>query len=284
MFKKRRKLKTIISVVLVLGLSAGIVGGIVALSRKDTETISSTAFTRGDLDSNGRYVESNQAIYTKEAFYCQGLRIVPDFESKVTYDVYYYDYNDILLECIIGLSGVYDEDYPLAKTARIVIHPEIPNDVKASDFKINFWEVVGYADDLKITVDKKQVLYESGNLYDDSKVETGKIVDKSAIGSEVVFAENEYGNLYTLDNITDEYSFYDIFIEKPQSVSVRSVSVLTLSDSGIIVYCDSFDNMGDLKTGDYIKLTIELPNDFKSGSLIVSMAANANCHIYGYNK
>ena len=135
---KKANWKKILCAILVCLVGITALGGIATLARDKTKSIGVTAFKRGDLNENGAYVESDQSIYTEEAFNCIGLRVAPDFECNSTFDVYYYDYNGNFIESKLGLSDVYDEDSPLAKTARIVIHPQIPKDTNKKDFKISF--------------------------------------------------------------------------------------------------------------------------------------------------
>ena len=139
-FKKRINWKGIISAVLTVATLLGVAAGITAFVKNDTKTISSLTFKRGDLDENGDYIASETAIYTKDAFECIGLRVEPDFEFKGTYDVCYYDCDERIIEKISGLSGIYDEDYPRAEIARVVIHPELEEDQE----KISFYQVNMY--------------------------------------------------------------------------------------------------------------------------------------------
>lgn len=155
-FRRKASWKRIVCAVLVTVLVASLGGALISFAVRDTKTIPSSAFSVGGLNENGKYIADDKSIYTKEAFECIGLRVQPDFESQVTYDVYYYDYDDRLVEVKKGLSSVYDEDFPLAQYCRIVIHPEIPEDTTKSEFKIKWYQVSGYADDIKITVDRKQ--------------------------------------------------------------------------------------------------------------------------------
>lgn len=169
-YKTKSKIKTVVLVIVILGILATAVAGVVALSKKETKTISSFSFSRGALDENGEYIASEQSIYTKEAIDCNGLRIVPDFEAKMTYDVYFYTKDDVFMEAEKGLKGVYDDEgegpSEMYAKARIVIHPEIPEDVKTEDFKIKAVDIFGYANGLVITVDKEQ----HGGFLSDSKL------------------------------------------------------------------------------------------------------------------
>lgn len=156
--------KNILSAVLVGALLIGVVVGVTSLLNKDTKKIPSSAFGVGGIDENGNYEKSDVSIYTKDMFECQGLTIEPDFEATGTYKVFYYDANKNFLgstDELEATEGVYTkgDDFIVAKYARIMITPGIPVDEDGNveeDFKIRFYEVVGYANDYTITVNKKQ--------------------------------------------------------------------------------------------------------------------------------
>ena len=283
-FKRKSKLKSILCGVLVVATLIGACAGIAAFAKKDTKTISSSLFSRGDLDENGIYVESDKSIYTKEAFGCIGLRVEPDFESKVSYDVYYYDYDERLIEARKGLSSVYDEDYPLAQYARIVIHPEIPSDVSEKDFKINFYEVYGYANDLNITVDKKQdYLYDNcENLYIETLAIQDKTFDSSVHTGYVELEDSEYAKVSNEIAITGEYNTYDVYIRRSETSDIFLVSVIAASSDDKILVREAFD-LKDLNAGEWCKMTIEVPEYEGDMYLIARMPKDAECYIFGYN-
>ena len=82
---------------LLLGVVGGGIVGILKLTdtgKLDTKTISSTKFSVGGLDSNGKYMNTNTSIYTKEAFECQGLEVSLDFDNEIEYQIYFYDQNN----------------------------------------------------------------------------------------------------------------------------------------------------------------------------------------------
>ena len=163
-FKIKKEWKSILSAVLVGVLLFGAVSAAVGILNKDTKTISSTAFAVGGINDQGNYVESDGSIYTPELIECQGLTIEPDFEATGSFQVFYYDEDKNFLSATDELKasdGVYNkaDTYILAKYCRIVITPEVPMDDDGNveeDFKIRFYEVVGYADDYTITVNKNQ--------------------------------------------------------------------------------------------------------------------------------
>ena len=150
----KKKTKEFISLILVIVLIAGIAGIVTSQTKKTTVEVSSFSFKVGSIDANGEYTESKRSLYTPEMFECQGLEVVPDFEFKGMYEVFLYDID----KNFISASGEIKESYKLenvaAYFARIKITPEPPAD--AVDFKIQFYEVLTYASQLTITVDKEQ--------------------------------------------------------------------------------------------------------------------------------
>ena len=156
--RKNLNIKSIIIFVLIGALLIAGVGALAIGARSDTDNLSPLAFTRGSLDEQGKYVKDNTALYTKTAFECQGLKVEPDFESDLTYDVYLYDEDKAFLEAFKGLADTYSLGVnPLAAYARIVIHPAIPEDVDADEFEIKWHEVSTLANKLNVTFDKKQL-------------------------------------------------------------------------------------------------------------------------------
>lgn len=153
----------IITLVAVLGIGA--VAGISAIAKEEKKTISSTVFSRGAIDQNGFYVESDNSIYTKDLIECQGLEIEPDFEASGHYQVFYYNSNKSFIGATQFLdcqsNGVYvkGENFAFAKYCRIVITPATPKDDYGNtveDYKIKFYEVAGIANKFTITVNKDQ--------------------------------------------------------------------------------------------------------------------------------
>ena len=165
-FKFRRiNWKSILIISLALVLGVGAIAGVSSIVKDEKTTLSSLEFKRGALNDLGFYIESDQSIYTKDLIECQGLEIEPDFEVIGNYRVYYYDANKNYMGATKLFSaqedGVYTkgEDFPYAKYCRIVITPTPEKDEDGNvdeDFKINFYEVAGYANKYKISVNKDQ--------------------------------------------------------------------------------------------------------------------------------
>ncbi len=155
----------ILSAALVIVLLVGCVAGLAAIFTKKTTDVSDFEFKKGALDSAGFYVKSDTSIYTKDLIECQGLVIEPDFEATGEYQVFYYGADKAFIGSTeifdAHLDGLYEKGntFAFAKYCRIVISPDTPTDndgYPVDDWKIHFWDVAGYADDYKISVNKKQ--------------------------------------------------------------------------------------------------------------------------------
>ena len=156
------KAKLIISGVLFVLLAGASIFGIVKLTSIETKNISPFLFSVGALDeTDGTYIENDTAIVTKNVIECQGLSIVPKFDSTVDYRVFFYNEDEAFINCsrLYSMYDKFDMAVPkLAKYCRIVIYPSQFNldGSPIQDFKVKFYEPVMYASNLTIKVDKKQ--------------------------------------------------------------------------------------------------------------------------------
>lgn len=288
-YRRKSKWKSILCGILVVATLIGACAGIAAIGKKETKTIGARAFSRGDLDEKGEYVKSDKAIYTEVAFACDGLRIEPDFEFEGTYDVYYYDNDDRFVEAITDINGVYDEDYPLyfVRKARVVIHPEIPEGEK--DFKIAFYEVLNYAKQLKVIVNKEQIYkYENSvNLFNIDNCELNMTFDsgKEGVDDNFVTVVECEGLMVTEDiAVTGEYKKYDIYVKDLLTNSdVGAVSVVAASSDNKVLARSSY-NLGDLNAGEWCRITLEVPQDY-DGEMYIKLRCpiKVECLIFGYN-
>ena len=291
-FKKisRKKWIRAICIMLVCVTAFGVFGGIAASVTNDTKNISPAVFSRGGLDDKGEYVATKKTLYTKEAFECKGLRIEPEFESNVSFDVYYYDFSGTFLTVEKNINKLYDVDSPFAKMCRIVIHPSIPEGVKEKDFEIGLLEVYGIAKSLKITVDKNQdYLYSASiNYYDEKTVTTGKKL-------ELANSEDSAGNIYISANtVTDatmkvtekilvdnRFEKYDIFVRSKENSASHTVAVMA-SSNNVVKYIANFD-LSSSRIDEWCKLTLEVVDFEEADYIMVSLPVDAECFIYGYN-
>lgn len=148
--KVRINWKSILYIALALLLCAGIGFGIYKIVDKTTTTeIRASAFSIGGLNANGKYKETKESIYTKDAFECQGLTITPKFESMVSYEVFFYNEDGEFLSNTGRMTTKYNTVPAFAKYARIVITP-------LEDEEISLLETNKYAKQLTIVVNKVQ--------------------------------------------------------------------------------------------------------------------------------
>ena len=202
--------------------------------------------------------------------------------------MYYYDVNDNLLENKLDLTDVFEEDYPMADSCRIVIHPEKPADVKASEFKIRFWEVAGYANDLKITVDRKQVDYvTTSNLYADDESSTGTFAS-SDITEIVQNANMKSSAIITVNEDFDQYQVYVRLISVKQGNALvafadETGAAIKVDEDGDtvdgIAYTFAYD---DMLVGHWYSVIVEVPKD--ATQLRVTAPADADIRIYGIDE
>ena len=284
--KRKISVKKILSLVLTIAIALGAIGGVVALVKNDNKKIGASAFTRGGLDENGKYVESNVSIYTEEAFYCKGLRIEPDFEFSGTFDVYYYTNDNEFIEAKTGMSAVYDEDYPLAVKARIVIHADTEL-TKDKDFKIRFYEVPKYANELKITVNKDQELASviSPNLYREDDTVEGKAFYPFA---------NEDWNINTLEDasnglvsnlitLNDEYDYIEVYYFVPENL-YRSVFVCFADETGGYVHSvygnTAYEEQADYVVGKWVCERIDLRDAKLENAASMRIVTPKNATVY----
>ena len=282
-FKKNSKFKKILCVVLVIG-AVVVIGALVSsLARNDDKTVRSSEFSVGALDENGKYVEDKQSIYTKDAFECVGLRIEPDFEADLTYDVYYYDANEKLLEAKVGLTEVYDEDFPLAKLCRVVIHPAIPEGETAKDFKISWNEVKSFAKQVKITVDKNQDnrYSDSVNLYAAENAQLGKTFNAEA--STVALTDDASFKVSENITVSGDYEYYDVYVKKTASAASHAAVVIAASEGDTILERE-LCSLSDVNNGEWRKITIKVPELEGAAYLLIRIPSDAECYVYGYNK
>lgn len=221
------KWDSIISAALVIILLIGCTAGLATIFNSKTTDVSDFNFKKGALDSAGFYIESDTSIYTKDLIECQGLVIEPDFEATGNYQVFYYNTNKNFVGATelmdAHLDGVYEkgDTFAFAKYCRIVISPDTPTDEDGypeEDWKIHFWEVAGYADDYKITVNKKQ-----NSL--------ANLLEYEVYGTNVAFHNNEYNQVGMQLTYPQEYAGYDMY--KIDVEGLKEISMTQTEPEGL---------------------------------------------------
>lgn len=211
--KLKGKFGKIVSVALAATLVFGVVALVSSIVGKETTSVKSYEFARGDINDQGEYVESNTAIYTKDLIECQGLTVTPDFEAKGSFQVFYYDSNKHFIgstDVMEATKGVYEKagTFVLAKYCRIVITPQALKEDGTidSEFKIKFYEVYSYANDYSITVNKKQeeidFIYYGDNKFVNNKNSNASLAG-GAEGFLISSGKTDISNLVSIVDCTD---------------------------------------------------------------------------------
>lgn len=143
--------KWFIVFVLLLGVIASVVTLFIQVDRNTTVTqIGAEAYKIAALDEDGKEIESDKSIVTRDAFTTDGLKVEFKDGAEVTYVLYFYDTDGEFISKTEALSADYDGEIPEgAEYARAVITPT--ND---EDGKVTLTEVIGYANSLTITVNR----------------------------------------------------------------------------------------------------------------------------------
>ena len=144
-----KKIALVLAGVVALSAVGFGVAKLVEFVKDDLKTIS-PVFDVGNLGTDGKFVDDESTLYTKEAFQCDGLQIKLDFDNQIEYQIYFYDDLDNFVESTEVLSAAYSETVHDGY-ARIVIMPT--ND---EDEKISLTERVTYPGQMTIKVMKEQ--------------------------------------------------------------------------------------------------------------------------------
>lgn len=153
------KTKNILKSVACIALVAATVLGVASLfsHKKDDLKEIKPAFSIGGLTEQGKYVEQDNTIYTKEAFECKDLRIDVDFEKTITYKVFFYADSGEFISATEELTENFVSAVPGGAThARVLITPDwkeleiVKNDEKV----IKWYEIAKYAGQLTIKTAK----------------------------------------------------------------------------------------------------------------------------------
>ena len=160
-YKTKNLLKKVITGVLAVGVLAGTAAGITSIVRHANEELKEVnpTWKVGSLSTTtGKYVESDESIYTKDAFECRGLDISLDFENNIKYQIFYYESDGDFVEATNVLEGNYTAD-DLAFNithARIEITPEWDEDVEEEDRICKWSNKKQFSKQMTIKVSKDQ--------------------------------------------------------------------------------------------------------------------------------
>ncbi len=152
---RKHKASDMVKWVIIFLISIGLIGAVITLfillDRQTTVTeIGAEAYTIAALDENGEQTDGDTSIVTRSAFTTDGLKVEIEDEATVTYMLYFYGAEDEFISKTAALSEDFDGSIPEnAETAKIVITP-----IEDEDGKVDLTEVLGYAGQVTVTVNK----------------------------------------------------------------------------------------------------------------------------------
>ena len=152
---RKHKASDMVKWVIIFLISIGLIGAVITLfillDRQTTVTeIGAEAYTIAALDENGEQTDGDTSIVTRSAFTTDGLKVKIEDEATVTYTLYFYGAEDEFISKTAALSEDFDGSIPEnAETAKIVITP-----IEDEDGKVELTEVLGYAGQVTVTVNK----------------------------------------------------------------------------------------------------------------------------------
>lgn len=149
--KKSDTVKWIIIFLISILLIGAVVGLFIKLDRQTTTTtIGGEAYSIGTLDETGKYVEGDTAIYLRKAITTDGLKVEIADEATIKYQLFFYDKDGEFVSASEELTADFDGEIPEnAESVKIMITPTADE-----DGKISVIEVLGYAAQLTVTVNK----------------------------------------------------------------------------------------------------------------------------------
>lgn len=151
-YKTADTVKWIIVFLLIIGLAATTVTLFVKLDRQTTVTeIGAEAYMIGTLDDEGVKAEGDTSIVTRNAITTDGLKVEIADDADVTYTIYFYGSEDEFISKTDALTENFDGSTipENAESAKIVITPTADD-----DGKIDLTEVLGYAGQITVTVNR----------------------------------------------------------------------------------------------------------------------------------
>lgn len=152
---RKHKASDMVKWVIIFLIAIGLIGAVITLfillDRQTTVTeIGAEAYTIAALDENGEQTDGDTSIVTRSAFTTDGLKVEIEDEATVTYTLYFYGAENEFISKTAALSEDFDGSIPEnAETAKIVITP-----IEDEDGKVELTEVLGYAGQVTVTVNK----------------------------------------------------------------------------------------------------------------------------------
>lgn len=157
-FFKKKTISLIAKILAVITL-VSVASAIIFTKSQDAKAIGPTKFVIGKITDKGEFLKSDDYICTNELIGVDDLTIKPDYDSKSSFQVFFYDFEyryvcstEVLTEKYEFLNSV-----PFVEYARIMIIPDRAG-LDADDFKVTVFNKADYVKEFDITVSKKQVI------------------------------------------------------------------------------------------------------------------------------
>lgn len=149
--KKLDRVKWAAVLIVALALIAAVAALFVKLDRQTTTTtIGGEAYSIGTIDETGEYAEGDTAIYLRNGITTDGLKCELADDAQIKYQLFFYDADGGFLEASEELTSDWNGSVPEgAESVKIMITP-----TEDEDGKVSLIEVLGYADQLTVTVNK----------------------------------------------------------------------------------------------------------------------------------
>lgn len=257
--KTKKMLKTILSVVIAVGMLFGVATLIIHINNKSKEDLIKIkpSFEVGGLTEYGKYEDTKKSIYTKDSFECLGLQISLEFDSNVQYQVFFYDETDNF----ISSSDVYEEgstpSIPSnAKKARLEVTPIWDADVEEEDKDLNIFKVRKYAKQLTIKVNKQSDITFKFNEV--------KLTDESLFTQEIGYYTsdgkiNEDGNTDYTSYVFVATEYCKFYFESSENiiqyVIIRTDGTAVRYQRANDTYVEGVDNTFELNVGDKVAIS-----------------------------
>lgn len=267
LFKSKKNWKSILLIGLSCIMLVGAVVGICSMFREkeeETTKVVNPTYAVGGLTEDGRFLETEKSIYTKDAFDCLGLNIDLAFKNDISYRIFFYDEEEDFVSSTDKLIADFEEEIPFDATqCRIVI---TPND----NTKISWYEKSGYAEQLTIKVaieQEKEII----NYFavDDSLV--GKFVQPkdNVVGGDVVYTNDDKAT-YNTSAFVDVKGWKKLEIQS--SLGMLNGNFIFIDANGKVISCQS--QVADLVNEDGVAImTLNVPENatqfamcYKSGN------------------
>lgn len=256
---KKFKLKKIPSVILAVVVLILAVGAIASIATNDTKDVSFLEFEVGSLSAvDGHFVDNKTAIYTKDPIECQGLEIKPEFDSDSTYQIFWYNEDEVYFGCTEKTEKpytIFKGPVPeLAKYCRIVIFPsQIDEDGnRIKDFEVSVFSIYDIVTSLNITVSKTQN-FKNENLFDDLEVSELTSTDTYSIFTlDKIIIQNQTFYNFT-ENVFEsvESETESIVLFQPDNVAVYKLDITEAKNN--VRYFFFNDNGNLISSGEYLK-------------------------------